>query len=94
MPVQDPEPKVSFSAKLLSKLSGGAATNPSQENGHKSNFLGKLGFMILGSNRVEAGDAGATPICESVRTRLNSDGFLDLSNADEEEKKEEVKEEA
>ena len=90
MPVQAPEPKVSFSAKLFKRLAGG--DTPSQESGQKSNFLGKLGFMILGSNRVEAGDAGATPICESVRTRLNSDGFLDLSNADEEEKKEEVKE--
>ena len=86
------EPKPSFSQKLFSKLSGGnKSANDAASNDGKGNFLNKLGFMILGANKVEAGDAGATPICESVRARLNSDGFLDLeSNPNEEEKKEEV----
>ena len=77
---------------MLSKLSGGnKSANEAASNDGKGNFLNKLGFMILGANKVEAGDAGATPICESVRARLNSDGFLDLeSNPNEEEKKEEV----
>jgi hypothetical protein len=40
---------------------------------------------------VEGGDAGATPVCNNVRARLNSDGFLDVMHdelsQEEEEKK-------
>jgi len=44
---------------------------------------------------METGDAGATPICNNVRARLNSDGFLDVmhdenSQSEEEKKDDEV----
>lgn len=32
---------------------------------------------------VEAGDAGATPLVNSVRARLNSDGFIDLEEEEQ-----------
>lgn len=33
---------------------------------------------------VEAGDAGATPICNNVKARLNSDDFIEVTNEDDE----------
>jgi len=47
----------------------------------KPSFMGALGVLL--GPRVETGDAGATPICNNVRSRLNSDGFLELSNEQE-----------
>ncbi len=43
--------------------------------------MGALGVLL--GPRVEAGDAGATPICNNLRARLNSDGFLDVTNEQE-----------
>ena len=41
--------------------------------------LSQFGQMFL-RPAVEAGDAGATPICNNVRARLNSDDFIEVLN--------------
>ena len=61
----------SFREKLFGKF--GDKARPS--------FMGALGVLL--GPRIEAGDAGATPICNNLRARLNSDGFLDVTNEQE-----------
>lgn len=46
--------------------------------------MNAIGNVFLG-REVEAGDAGATPITDNVRARLNSDGFLEVTTEEEKE---------
>lgn len=68
-----------------------ATTTPS----FSAKLLSKIAGSALGSvfvrNQMETGDAGATPICNNVRARLNSDGFLDVMHDEHSQSEEEKK---
>ena len=67
---------------LNRQVTNKATTTPS----FSAKLLSKIAGSALGSvfvrNQMETGDAGATPICNNVRARLNSDGFLDVIGGD------------
>lgn len=70
--------------------------NPSKNGpSFSAKLLSKIAGSALGSvfvrNQIETGDAGATPICNNVRARLNSDGFLDVMHEEHSQSEEEKK---